>query len=515
MFHIRRRLIAFFIVIVTLLLTIAGTYTYWRSEKEQLQELAHIGSAIQARLQTSLPGIIWNFDEQQLGQALDAEMIVPQIHMIAVMIDNKLVMGRIRENGQSEILRTLPASNTDAISFELYYQQNRQYILGKVIVCLSQEQMQARLQQIITDKILEIIVLDIAIILALSQSLTAVLIRPLRQLKEMLDRAAEQTGEDAEELRLPQSKYREFAEVANGYNRIAQALIGNLREKQAAELRMRAAKETAEQAYIQLQQAQASLVQSEKMASLGNLVAGIAHEINTPVGVIMTGASVLAEESAQFRRDFEAGTLKKSAAIQYVETATQSSQLILANAERAAELIQSFKRVAVDQTSEARRVFDLRQYLDEVIMSLRPTFKHTRISVTIDCAPSIEMDSYPGALSQILTNFVTNALMHAFDAEQEGEIRIHAQETDEKIEIRVSDNGHGIAAENLKRIFDPFFTTQRSKGGSGLGLHIVYNLVSQTLGGTIRVESAPGAGTRFIMCIPRVAPEAQAPAESA
>jgi len=208
--------------------------------------------------------------------------------------------------------------------------------------------MEARLRQIIVDKMFEIFLLDIAIVLALSQSLTAVLIRPLRQLKEMLDRAAEQTGENDEDLHLPESKYKEFAEVANGYNRIAQALLGNLKEKRQAEIRMRAAKEAAEQAYLQLKDAQASLVQSEKMASLGNLVAGIAHEINTPVGVIMTGASVLAEESQVFRQEFEAGTLKKSAALQYVDTAVQSSQLILANAERAAELIQSFKRVAVD-----------------------------------------------------------------------------------------------------------------------------------------------------------------------
>ena len=516
MYHIRRRLIALFILIVTSLLTIAGAYAYLRGEEEQQKELLNIGRAIQTRLETSLPGIIWNFDEMQLGQSLDAEMISPQIRMIAVLIDGNLVAGRIRENGRIQKLEQLASSKTEEIEFELFYQENHQHSLGKVIVSLSREQMQARLRQIIIDKLFEILLLDIAIVLALSQSLTSVLIRPLQQLKEMLDRAAEQTGENDEDLHLPESKYKEFAEVANGYNRIAQALLGNLKEKRLAEIRMRAAKEAAEQAYLQLKDAQASLVQSEKMASLGNLVAGIAHEINTPVGVIMTGASVLAEESQVFRHEFESGTLKKSAALQYVDTAVQSSQLILANAERAAELIQSFKRVAVDQTSEARRVFELGHYLEEVIMSLRPTLKHSAITVEIGCADKIEMDSYPGALSQIMTNFVTNAQMHAFDAGQAGKIKIMAHSLQpDSVELTVSDNGHGIAAEYLGRIFDPFFTTQRSKGGSGLGLHIVFNLVSQTLGGTIRVESTPGQGTAFIMQFPRSAPEPQPPNESA
>ncbi len=515
MHHIRRRLIALFILIVTSLLTIAGAYAYWRGKEEQQTELANIGQALQARLETSLPGIIWNFDEIQLGQSLDAEMISPQIHMIAILIDGNLIAGRIRQNGQVEKLERLPQPSAQAIEFDLFYQENRAHALGQVVVTLSREQMEARLRQIIVDKMFEILLLDIAIVLALSQSLTAVLIRPLRQLKEMLDRAAEQTGEDDEDLHLPESKYKEFAEVANGYNRIAQALLGNLKEKRQAEIRMRAAKEAAEQAYLQLKDAQASLVQSEKMASLGNLVAGIAHEINTPVGVIMTGASVLAEESQVFRQEFEAGTLKKSAALQYVDTAVQSSQLILANAERAAELIQSFKRVAVDQTSEARRVFELGHYLEEVIMSLRPTLKHSAISVEIVSNEKIEMDSYPGALSQILTNFVTNALMHAFDPGQEGRITIMASSNTDLVQLIVRDNGRGVAPENLARIFDPFFTTQRSKGGSGLGLHIVFNLVSQTLGGTIRVESAPGEGTAFIMQLPHSAPEPQAPNESA
>lgn len=515
MHHIRRRLIALFILIVTSLLTIAGAYAYWRGKEEQQTELANIGQALQARLETSLPGIIWNFDETQLGQSLDAEMISPQIHMIAILIDGNLIAGRIRQNGQVEKLERLPQPSAQAIEFDLFYQENRALALGQVVVTLSREQMEARLRQIIVDKMFEILLLDIAIVLALSQSLTAVLIRPLRQLKEMLDRAAEQTGENDEDLHLPESKYKEFAEVANGYNRIAQALLGNLKEKRQAEIRMRAAKEAAEQAYLQLKDAQASLVQSEKMASLGNLVAGIAHEINTPVGVIMTGASVLAEESQVFRQEFEAGTLKKSAALQYVDTAVQSSQLILANAERAAELIQSFKRVAVDQTSEARRMFELGHYLEEVIMSLRPTLKHSAISVEIVSYEKIDMDSYPGALSQILTNFVTNALMHAFDPGQEGKITIIASSHRDLVQLIVRDNGRGVAPENLARIFDPFFTTQRSKGGSGLGLHIVFNLVSQTLGGTIRVESAPGEGTAFIMQLPHSAPEPQAPNESA
>jgi signal transduction histidine kinase len=237
----------------------------------------------------------------------------------------------------------------------------------------------------------------------------------------------------------------------------------------------------------------------------------VAHEINTPVGITLTAASHLSLSTQQIVSQFSSGQIKKSELQDYLHTAEESSALILSNAERAANLIHSFKQVAVDQTSEARRTFDLNEYLHEVITSLRPKLRRTHTQVEIDCPAGLDMDSYPGALSQVVTNLVMNALLHAYDEEQEGTILIKADAmSSQKVRLVVSDDGNGIPRENLERIFEPFFTTKRGNGGSGLGLHIVFNIVFKRLGGNINVDSMVGEGTRFTLTLPCVAPEQQA-----
>jgi len=259
-----------------------------------------------------------------------------------------------------------------------------------------------------------------------------------------------------------------------------------------------------ERAYADLKETQANLVQAEKMASLALLVAGVAHEINTPIGIAFGCATHLSGRTGSLTEAFERGTMKKSELAAYVATASESSRLIEQNLTRAAELIQSFKRVAVDQTSEERRRFDLLAYLEEVVTSLGPTLRKSRHRVAIACSPGILMDSFPGALSQVVTNLVMNALTHAFPADSKGHMVIDVDEAAEgEVEIRFADDGVGIAAENLPKVFEPFFTTRRGSGGSGLGLHIVFNLVTQSLGGRISVDSVPGDGTTFTLRIPK------------
>lgn len=256
-----------------------------------------------------------------------------------------------------------------------------------------------------------------------------------------------------------------------------------------------------------LTQALASLAQAEKMAALGGLVAGIAHEINTPVGIVVTSASVLKEQSDAVVAQFDSGALHRAEAASYLHTAQECAELIIANAQRAARLIQSFKQVAADQTSEARRVFDLKTYLDEIVVSLYPKFKHSQVTVTQACPENIAVDGYPGSLAQILTNLLINALTHAFDADALGAIRIEARDLGDRMELQVSDNGKGIAVEHLAQVFEPFFTTRRAQGNTGLGLSIVHNLVTQRLKGTIEVSSAAGQGARFTIVFPKSAPE--------
>jgi signal transduction histidine kinase len=257
-----------------------------------------------------------------------------------------------------------------------------------------------------------------------------------------------------------------------------------------------------EQTLEDLQRTQKQLVLSEKLAALGELVAGVAHEINTPVGVALSASSTLAEKNRALAELFAQGEMKRSNLAQYLEDAREGAEMILMNLGRASELIRSFKMVAADQVSEHRRVFNVKNYIDEVLLSLRPKLKKTGHRITVLCAPDLVIESYPGAFSQILTNFIVNSLVHGFDPEQAGEIRIEASRTDAVLELCYADNGKGMAPEIRDRVFEPFFTTARSQGSTGLGLHIVFNIVTRTLGGTIVCESLPGQGTSFRVTMP-------------
>ncbi len=253
-----------------------------------------------------------------------------------------------------------------------------------------------------------------------------------------------------------------------------------------------------------LEQTHRQLVESAKLASLGQLVAGVAHEINTPIGVGVTAASTLAEETGKITSLYEEGTMKRSDLENYVSSAASISKLLLSNMDRAATLIQSFKDVAIDQASEERRIFDLRKYIDEVLLNLNPMVRKHGHSIEVDCPDLMEIDTYPGALAQVLTNFVTNALLHAFSEDVPGTMSVRVRELERaEIELRFSDNGSGIPAETLPKIFDPFFTTMRGRGGSGLGLSIIHNLVTGSLQGRIEAQSEVHVGTTFIVRFPR------------
>jgi predicted ATPase/signal transduction histidine kinase/tRNA A-37 threonylcarbamoyl transferase component Bud32 len=256
------------------------------------------------------------------------------------------------------------------------------------------------------------------------------------------------------------------------------------------------------QALTDLQTTQKQLVESEKMASLGGLVAGVAHEINTPVGIGITAASLLADKATEFFDIFKSGQMKRSQLEKFLDTAMQSSSMVLSNLNRAADLISSFKQVAVDRSTEEQRTFNLKQYLSEVLIPLRPKLKTTHHQVEIKGDDALFLNTYPGALSQIITNLVMNSLTHAYSLEDTGNLVFDFKLEGEQIVLVYSDDGKGIPQENLSKIFDPFFTTKRGQGGTGLGLHIVYNLVTQKLNGTIECESQVGVGTKFIIKLP-------------
>ena len=254
----------------------------------------------------------------------------------------------------------------------------------------------------------------------------------------------------------------------------------------------------------QLRDTQGELVRQGKLASLGGLVAGIAHEINTPLGICVTATTHVQSELHQWRAWHEAGNFDGTKIDVMLDDLGVAMHILDNNIRRGAELVRSFKQVASDQSSGQRRMFDLAAYFDEILLSLKPKLKHAPCSVQVDCPPGIVMDSFPGALSQVVTNLVMNALLHAFEGRDSGTIRIDCTPDGADIVLEVSDDGIGMSADDLKRFFDPFFTTKRGSGGTGLGAHVVFNQVTNVLGGTIHVASTPGAGTHVLMRLPRM-----------
>ncbi len=277
-----------------------------------------------------------------------------------------------------------------------------------------------------------------------------------------------------------------------------------------AALEQRVLERTAElsAALDMLKRSQDELVHSEKLASLGSLVAGVAHELNTPIGNALVSASALADMTRDFESQYARGELRRSVLEAYLHQCREGAELTQRSLYRANELVHSFKQVAVDQSSERRRAFDLAATLQEVVDTLRPNIKGKPWTIGLDVAPGIAMESYPGPLGQVVINLVMNALLHAFDGRETGTVVLQAGPAEGgQVTLTCSDNGNGIASEHLARIFDPFFTTKLGQGGSGLGLAIVHRLVGQVLQGDIVVDSAPQQGTRFILTLPLVVAE--------
>ena len=285
--------------------------------------------------------------------------------------------------------------------------------------------------------------------------------------------------------------------------------------KRKAENELRASKERAEKALDDLREAQQNLIAAEKLAALGGLVAGVAHEVNNPIGISLTVASSFARRCEDFAKEVDLGPLRRSRLDDFLETGRDAANQLVANLQRAGELVQSFKQVAVDRSHADRRQFDLRESTDHIVASLRPVLKKAQIALTIDMPPGIMMGSYPGAYGQVLTNLFLNSVIHAFPEGRTGTITVEARQVRDDVDIFVSDDGIGMSEEIQRRALDPFFTTRRNEGGTGLGLHIIFNLVTQQLGGRLTFESRLGWGTRFRITIPRIAPGESPPTQPA
>ena len=352
----------------------------------------------------------------------------------------------------------------------------------------------------ISRKVLSTAVIFLGIIITAGVLIALSIRLPLRQIMAAmqaitsgdLNRGVQGTGESDE-----------IGEMA----RAVEVFRENAIAKRKTEDELRASKERAENALNELNAAQQNLIDAERLAALGGLVAGVAHEVNNPIGISLTVASSFARRTEMFEAELRSETgLRRSRLEDFVCTSRDAAQQLVGNLQRAGELIQSFKQVAVDRSHAEQRIFNLSEATDQIIASLRPALKKASITLSVEVPESLVIDGYPGAYGQILTNLFLNAANHAFPDGRSGAIAISAKPRgSDDVEIIFSDNGVGMTPDVQRQAFDPFFTTRRNEGGTGLGLHIVYNLVTQQLGGRMMLDSRLGQGTTFRIIMPRAA----------
>ncbi len=334
-----------------------------------------------------------------------------------------------------------------------------------------------------------------------------------------LSRAAEELAAGRLDQPLELGGEDEIARVGIAMERMRQALLRAFEDLRghASTLEDQVAQRTAELtsanneltlALANLKTAQRELVESEKLASLGRLVAGVAHELNTPLGNAMTVVSALGDRWAKLDQMLADNTpMRRSQLEELVKDTRRGQDILQRNVQKAADLVRDFKQVAIDQTTDSRRNFELSQVIEDVLVMVEPSFKHTPFKIETDLSQDLEMSSYPGALGQVLTNLLMNALVHGFEGRDHGVVRVACRPAEhDQVELIVEDDGRGMDASTVRKIFDPFFTTKLGKGGSGLGMHIVHNIVTNVLGGQIEVQSTPDKGSRMTMLMPRSAP---------
>ena len=381
-------------------------------------------------------------------------------------------------------------------------------LLGYVYLRASREELQnSQRMQIIINVLIAFAALCVSYLLALK--LQQRFTQPLSTLLDLVHKVARNKDY---RVRAPAAELQEFNLLNRAFNTMMDRIENQLHKREQAEHEITQLNQSLEQKINErtaalkesnqellntlatLHKYQNQIVETEKMASLGQMVAGIAHEVNTPIGLGVTASTLLQDKVHEIEQAFEQKKLTSTQLARFLSDSKENLGIIYRNLERAAGLISSFKQVAVDQSNESFRQFNMQQLINEVLLSLRPNLKKTQHQIHINCPQALAITSKPGPINQILINLIMNSLIHAFDEGTAGEITISVELKQHRCYLQYRDNGKGVPEHIRKRIFDPFVTTRRGEGGSGLGLHLVYNLVTQALNGKINLESSLGDG---------------------
>lgn len=496
----RHRLQRYLAVVVFLSIAfpavVSGGFLIWQNYQRTLQQDSVLAANnYMDLLQAGMSIPLWNVSSELGKPLLDSILVDTAVVSIRVVTETGEPFLQYMRDGDGSV-------DNIVLQRQVLYNQD---VIGQVEMAYSLAAAQARASAETQLLAITIIVQLIVSLLTISWVLHRKILSPLQK----LGAAAAGIAKGDLKTTMPTLANDEFGELSQQLESMRSELdihfsqLEQRVDKRTLELRI--VNETLQGTLDRLQQTQHYLVQSEKLAALGSLVAGVAHELNTPIGNGLTVATSMCDSCDTIKQDMNRG-LTRAALDRFLRDMDEGSQLVTRNLEKASELVSSFKQVAMDRTSAQRRRFSLSAILAETRMTLSPAFKRTPYLVNIQVADELMLDSYPGPLGQVVTNLLNNALIHAFDGKAKGTVVMRAEKHHDMVELIVEDDGVGIPDEHQNRIFDPFFTTKLGAGGSGLGMHIVHNIVTGILGGKIRVWSQVGKGTRFVLTLPLSVP---------
>jgi two-component system NtrC family sensor kinase len=491
-------------IAISFIATVVLIYVNYNEEEENFHARV---IEIKTSHMTSLANALWHFDSTQV--AIQGEGI-----------NNLYYIGYVRiSSNENTLFETGEVSNTPQDDHFIIPIEHSNRIIGELVIGFARgkilENIIKSARKIIFMQVLAVLLLAALLLWRVHRIITRHLVDLNRQLKVNSKPNTHQF------LAIDRSDYNdELSTLIHSFNQLTNEFNSELKSKEEAQQALAETNNRLEQRVEErtenlqdainelhntlknLRNTQSQLIESEKLASLGAMVAGVAHEINTPIGLCITTHSFIKDMFKDMRKRFENDSISKSNFTEFMTNMEESVDILSKNLERAAKLIKSFKHVSEDQAGEAARKFNLEEYLQEILSTLHPKLKMTQHLVNINCASDIDLYGYPGALSQVITNLVMNSLLHGFENVVKGTITIEVErQHNERVEIRYADDGQGLTKEVQVKIFEPFFTTKRGYGGTGLGMHLVYNLVSQTLQGSIQLQQA-SKGCAFIITIP-------------
>jgi len=461
-------------------------------------EMDHLGALTALALREPL----WQFEAEQANSIMEAAFVNPDVVSISIWDDK----------GTPFAARTRSAEDPELVDATTRVVERNKTMVGKLMIQMSTAGYLRKVDEVRMQYVRHGVEISIGALIVILLLMHWRLVRPLEALVAASGRI-EKGQLDVPIRRVFRDEVGALADSLEATRLALLHLIAELESRnqeltdanEHLEQRVAERTESLEKTLLTLERAQEEIIQTEKLASLGRVVAGVAHELNTPIGNALTVTSTIQAELADLLTELASGSMRRSSLSLFIERADEGLALSLNNLQRAAHLISDFKQVAVDQTSDQRRTFDLAEVTTEILNMLQPTLRKSGCEVKKTLCAGLVCDSFPGRYGQVLTNLVMNATIHAFEAGAGGRIAVSIGAVDaDTVELVVADDGVGMDEDVRMRIFDPFFTTKLGRGGSGLGMNIVHGIVTRILGGQITVQSAPGEGSRIRVLFPRV-----------